>query len=195
MSRPAPAGLRPAAGRSRARPGVSERMSSLRWSRWETYAGPWRTLLPAGRPIPPGYAPRGASRPQQPRPTGPPRGSGAAAPSGALRAIDRRGRVLGGPAARAAFGGSPKPALVATQGGTARPGPHVFCLASTDTACTGAERRRRHPDRWVWGRLGSAAAQGRKGAAPLPGAAPALLCWPLAVCWLGDWNGGRVRDR
>ena len=129
-----------------------ERMRDLR--------RPWRTLLPAGRPIPPGYAPRGASRPQQPRPTGPPRGSGAAAPSGALRAIDRRGRVLGGPAARAAFGGSPKPALVATQGGTARPGPHVFCLASTDTACTGAERRRRHPDRWVWGRLDSAACPG-----------------------------------
>src|SRR5215208_6854406 len=32
--------------------------------------------------------PRGASRPQEPRPTSPPRGSGAAAPSGALRAID-----------------------------------------------------------------------------------------------------------
>jgi hypothetical protein len=35
---------------------------------------------------------RGASRPQKPRPTGPPRGSGAAAPSGALRAIDSTAR-------------------------------------------------------------------------------------------------------
>ena len=36
--------------------------------------------------------PRGASRPQKPRPTSPPRGSGAAAPSGALRAIDPSAR-------------------------------------------------------------------------------------------------------
>jgi hypothetical protein len=35
---------------------------------------------------------RGASRPQKPRPTGPPRGSGAAAPGGALRAIDPSAR-------------------------------------------------------------------------------------------------------
>jgi hypothetical protein len=35
------------------------------------------------------------------------------------RLIDRRGRVLGGPAVRAAFGGSLKLALVATPGGTA----------------------------------------------------------------------------
>jgi hypothetical protein len=34
------------------------------------------------------------------------------------RLIDRRGRVLGGPAVRAAFGGNLKPALVATHGGT-----------------------------------------------------------------------------
>jgi hypothetical protein len=39
--------------------------------------------------------PRGASRPQKPRPTGPPRGSGASARQGALRAIDsfRRSRL------------------------------------------------------------------------------------------------------
>jgi hypothetical protein len=105
---PAPAGLRPAAGRSRARPGVSERMPSLRWSRWETYAGPWRTLLPAGRPIPAGYAPRGASRPQQPRPTGPPTGewSGQTERMRFARLIHRPVRVLGGPAARAACGGN-----------------------------------------------------------------------------------------
>jgi uncharacterized protein (TIGR02246 family) len=35
------------------------------------------------------------------------------------RLIDRRGRVLGGPAVRAAFGGNPKPALVATLSGAA----------------------------------------------------------------------------
>jgi hypothetical protein len=50
--------------------------------------------------------PRGASRPHNPRPTGPPRGSGAAAPGGALRAIDPSARPRLGPAlAGAAFGG------------------------------------------------------------------------------------------
>jgi hypothetical protein len=88
MARPAPAGLRPAACRSRARPGFSRRMPSLRWSRCETYAGPWRTLLPAGRPIPAGYAPRGASRPQKARPTGPSRGVERPGRVDALRAID-----------------------------------------------------------------------------------------------------------
>jgi Nuclease-related domain len=51
--------------------------------------------------------PRGASRPQEPRPTGPPRGSGAATPQGALRAIDPCGAAApwGGPVVRAACGG------------------------------------------------------------------------------------------
>jgi hypothetical protein len=53
--------------------------------------------------------PRGASRPQKPRPTGPPRGSGAAAPQGALRAIDSsaRPRLWADLTVRAAYGGIP----------------------------------------------------------------------------------------
>src|SRR5215218_2173265 len=57
-----------------------------------TYAGPWRTRATAGRSILAGHAPRGASRPQNPQPTGPLGGSGAAAPHGALRAIDSTAR-------------------------------------------------------------------------------------------------------
>ena len=40
----------------------------------DPYARDWRTLSPAGGRITAGHAPRGASRPQKPRPTGPPRG-------------------------------------------------------------------------------------------------------------------------
>jgi hypothetical protein len=50
------------------------------------------------------------------------------------RLIQRRGRVLGGPTARAAYGGNLKPALVATQGGTCMTKPCVSCLAPTGTA-------------------------------------------------------------
>jgi hypothetical protein len=52
---------------------------------------------------------RGASQPQKPRLTGPPRGSGAAQAEWMrfARLIHRPVRVLGGPAVRAAFGGSP----------------------------------------------------------------------------------------
>jgi hypothetical protein len=49
------------------------------------------TRVPPRRPGAPFWLvrpPRGASRPQKPRPTSPPRGSGAARPGGALRAID-----------------------------------------------------------------------------------------------------------
>jgi hypothetical protein len=54
----------------------------------DPYARQPRTPSPAGGRIIAGHASRGASRPQEPRPTGPPRGSGAARPQGALRAID-----------------------------------------------------------------------------------------------------------
>ena len=59
------------------------------------YAGRWRTPGFGGRgDLSSSDALRGASRPQKPRPTGPPRGSGASARQGALRAIDsfRRSR-------------------------------------------------------------------------------------------------------
>jgi len=66
------------------------------WTYASPYAGPYahqrRTPHPAGRRITAGHAPRGASRPHNPRPTGPPRGSGAAAAGGALRAIDPSAR-------------------------------------------------------------------------------------------------------
>jgi hypothetical protein len=58
----------------------------------DPYARDSRTPSSAGGRITAGYAPRGASRPQTPRLTGPPRGSGAAAPEGALRAIDSTAR-------------------------------------------------------------------------------------------------------
>jgi hypothetical protein len=65
---------------------------------------------------------RGASQPQKPRLTGPPRGSGAAAPQGALRAIDSsaRPRLLAGlrPAPPSA---AISTRLAATQGDRARP--------------------------------------------------------------------------
>jgi hypothetical protein len=62
---------------------------------------------------------RGASRPHNPRPTGPPQGSGAAAPSGALRAIDstarpRSWRTCGPRRLRR----QSQPALAATHGGS-----------------------------------------------------------------------------
>jgi hypothetical protein len=51
---------------------------------------------------------RGASRPQKPRPTGPPQGewSGRAERCASRDLIQRRGRVLGGPSVRAACGGN-----------------------------------------------------------------------------------------
>jgi hypothetical protein len=56
----------------------------LRWTLRRLPAYPSRS----GGRIAASHAPRGASRPQTPRPTSPPRGSGAARPQGALRAID-----------------------------------------------------------------------------------------------------------
>jgi hypothetical protein len=56
---------------------------------------------PTGRRVCPGHVSRGASRPQKPRPTGPPAGEW----SGRAEWM-RRGRVLGGPAVRAACGGN-----------------------------------------------------------------------------------------
>jgi hypothetical protein len=70
----------------------------------------------------------------------------------------------------------------------------MLCLASTDTACTGAQRRRHHPHRWVWGRLGSAACPEEERSSPLPGAAPALLerrhrgaAWNAPATAIRDW--------
>jgi hypothetical protein len=45
------------------------------------------------------------------------------------RLIHRQARVLGGPTARAACGGNPKPALAATQGGACMTKPCASCLA------------------------------------------------------------------
>jgi hypothetical protein len=45
------------------------------------------------------------------------------------RLIHRRARDLGGPSARAAFGGNLKPALVATQGDMGASGPAVYVRA------------------------------------------------------------------
>src|SRR6266508_3570 len=71
-----------------------------RWPPWQPPChSPWHSPRHRWRGVPlPAYPHlswsgplRGASRPHKPRPTGPPRGSGAAAPSGALRAIDPYG--------------------------------------------------------------------------------------------------------
>jgi hypothetical protein len=85
------------------------------------YARRWRTPGFGGRGYLGSSVPlRGASRPQKPRPTGPPRGSGASARQGALRAIDsfrrsRSWRTFGPRRLRR----QSQPALVATQGDTA----------------------------------------------------------------------------
>jgi hypothetical protein len=67
-----------------------------RRSAWRGRVGPYaspyaaRSRTPSWlrRRVRAGHALRGASRPQQPRPTGPPWGNGARLPQGALRAID-----------------------------------------------------------------------------------------------------------
>jgi hypothetical protein len=107
--------LRPAAARPAARSGpltgpargLRGRLPSLRWSRCEATPA-LAYLSPAGRPIPAGYVPRG---------------SGAAAPHGALRAIDAsaRPRLLAGLRPAPPWRQS-MPVLVATQGDTAAPG-------------------------------------------------------------------------
>ena len=78
----------PLAHRATRRTWSSSGRAPLRW----TLRGTLRTALaypsPAGRRITAGSAPEGASRPQKPRPTGPPRGSGAA---GCLLEIIRLG--------------------------------------------------------------------------------------------------------
>jgi hypothetical protein len=74
-----PARLTPTIGDRRCSPGSPSASSRL--------AGCARVALPAFAAVP-----LSARRPQKPRPTGPPRGSGAAAPRGALRAIDPCGR-------------------------------------------------------------------------------------------------------
>jgi hypothetical protein len=69
----------------------------------------WRTLPTAGRQHHRRQEPlQGGQSPAKPRATGPPWGSGAAAPQGALRAIDSfvAAAFLGGPAVRAACGGN-----------------------------------------------------------------------------------------
>jgi hypothetical protein len=117
------------------------------------YAGHPRTPSPPRRRVRPGHAPRGASRPQKPRPTSPPRGSGAARPSGALRAIDssacpRSWRTCGPRRLRR----QSKPALVATEGGrggaavlsrdwVGSSGEPVDVVRSGDAAVAGARRR------------------------------------------------------
>jgi hypothetical protein len=61
-----------------------------------TYAGPWRIGRRQEDPFPLVMPPRGASRPQTRGRLAPLWGSGAAGPSGALRAIDRRVRAWAG---------------------------------------------------------------------------------------------------
>jgi hypothetical protein len=90
------AGKLPQPCRSRPRATVAEAVDPYAGPYAEPYAGPYaghpRTPHRPGPPFPLAVPPRGASRPQTPRPTSPPRGSGAAAPQGALRAIDSTAR-------------------------------------------------------------------------------------------------------
>jgi hypothetical protein len=112
------------------------------------YAQGWRTPVSVVEGICPGHAPRGASRPQRPRPTGPPRGKGA------LRAIDsfrrsRSWRTCGPPRLRQAESGL----VVANGGGQSGAGSavQVGCRQRPGAATGGGRpyrpthRRRRRP--------------------------------------------------
>ena len=107
----------PPQGHTRAPPADASPAGGQASSRRPVGARPWPGRDPTHATCVPPRRPEGgsslvmplrdASRPQELRPTGPPRGSGAATPSGALRAIDSSARPRsGGPVVRAACGSS-----------------------------------------------------------------------------------------
>ena len=112
------------------------------------------------------------------------------------RLIHRRVRVLGGPSARAARGGnlSLPPWCHPGWYGTSRAARVLPGLDRHSVSrCAQADAATLTGGCGVgWAQP---PAQSRKGAAPLPGAAPALLGWPLTVRWLPDRNGDLVRER